>query len=187
MFKGVVIDHNSNWTLDVAWLFGGIDIIHYNDFSIQKMKDYDYVILSGGPINISGDDDVKEEKEFIRSTDKPVLGICLGMQIICIAHGEKLFELKTPRVGMIEKLGKLKLRYEHGWYINHIPDDFDGIIEHSDKNDCDIVKYIKHKNKPIMAFQGHPEESWEYGDKIKKRFYWMVFRYKFKKFFKGID
>lgn len=163
-YKGLIINHGTVFSNNIKLFLGKLDEMHYTDFNKDIADTYDYYILSGGPIHISDEDDIKEEKEFLKNCNKPVLGICLGLQILSIMEGCKLKELDKPRNNLYENLGELNMRYEHGWYIDTIPNNYSGIIEDN------IVKYIKHNTKPVIAYQGHPELSGESGLKIKRDF-----------------
>lgn len=162
--KGLIINHNSSYCSSLHKLFPDCDIISYSDFTIEKTNDYSYFILSGGEINISGIEDIKEEKEFIKTTKKPIFGVCLGMQIISICFGQKLLEIGyrvkgTRKIDIFDK--ELELVYNHGWYIPEAPDGFNGGKD-------EHVQYIYNDN--ILAFQAHPELSGESGLYLKEYF-----------------
>lgn len=156
--KGLIINHHSSYTPDIIKLFPECDYIDYLDFAPELMVPYDYFILSGGPVNISGPEDLVAEKEFLRTTDKPILGICLGLQILCLVFDPSLeYKKLDAHRGFPEPFAwemiDGKILYNHDWYFDQIPTGFDGKIEDG------ILTYMEHQTKPIMAFQGHPEKS----------------------------
>ena len=99
-------------------------------------------------------------------TEKPILGICLGLQIICNAYGGQMRKFEKNRK-INEDFGfvgeNYKMLYNHSYYFDEIPNEFIGEIKNN------VVVWMKHKNKPILAFQGHPEVT-DNGYKIKEFF-----------------
>jgi GMP synthase-like glutamine amidotransferase len=83
---GLIINHNTKYIGKVIGLFKDCDVMHWTNFNAERAESYDYIVLSGGPIDIDGDN-IKEEKEWLYKTNKPILGICLGLQILCLAYG----------------------------------------------------------------------------------------------------
>jgi len=166
--KGLIINHNTRYIDKLVELFD-CDVMNYNDFNIQQVEQYDYIVLSGGPIDISQEDDIVEEKEWLRQTNKPILGICLGLQILCIVY-DKILEYKRLKYDrklyeyLILENKNYDMYYNHSYYFSKLPEDFDGEIRNG------ILIYMEHELKPIMAFQGHPEMS-EQGPEIRDYFF----------------
>lgn len=165
--KGLIINHNTQYIDKLVELFN-CDVMNHTDFNIEKVEQYDYIILSGGPIDISKETDIVEEKLWLRETNKPILGICLGLQILCLVYDETLEykELENNRK-IYEKFEfentNYDMFYNHSYYFEKIPKDFIGEIKDG------ILIWMKHKTKPILAFQGHPEMS-EQGELIRDYF-----------------
>lgn len=164
---GLIINHSTKYIGQVIKLFDGCDVMHWRNFNADRCETYDYIILSGGPIDITGDN-LKEEKEWLKKTNKPVLGLCLGLQILCLVYDEELIYNTLPHNRkLFEKVTfageDYNMFYNHMYYFNKIPKDFVGEIHNN------ILIYMRHKTKPILAFQGHPEMT-ERGDKIKEIF-----------------
>ena len=54
--RGLIINHHSKFLEQLVKLsseFAQIEVIDYQEFSIEKAEKYDFIILSGGSINIS--------------------------------------------------------------------------------------------------------------------------------------
>lgn len=189
--KGLIISHDTYYGKKLVELFINCDIIDYKDFKIEKTRKYKYFILSGGSINISGDDDLIEEKEFIRSTKKPIFGICLGFQIICIAFGAELKEFTKENIspsslsirtgkrtilkGQIENRHhcyideKFRLPYKkkHKYLKPYTRTEYNNVDSATNEKVRNTICVI---NENIFAVQGHPEISGEFGKKIRDLF-----------------
>ena len=117
------------------------------------------VFLSNGP----GDpadlaDIVANVREIIGK--KPVVGICLGHQILAIALGGKTDKLKFGHRGgnhPVKDLeeGKIFITSQnHGYYVSEVPKDVE--VTQINLND-NTVEGMRHKNLPIYSVQYHPE------------------------------
>jgi GMP synthase-like glutamine amidotransferase len=164
---GLIINHDTKYIGKVIQLFKSCDVMHWQNFNAERAETYDYIVLSGGPIDITGNN-ILEEKEWLKNTNKPILGICLGLQILCLVYDETLTYNTLPANRKLNErvtfLGEdYNMFYNHMYYFNQIPKDFVGEIHNG------ILIYMRHKTKPILAFQGHPEMT-EKGEKIKDLF-----------------
>lgn len=77
----------------------------YEDFSLPDASSLDMLIIMGGPMDVFDyhmhawmEDEIAWVKEFI-ALDKPVLGICLGAQIIAAALGEEVYPGPHKEIG----------------------------------------------------------------------------------------
>ncbi len=95
---------------------------------------------------------------------KPVFGICLGHQILCIALGAKTYKLKFGHHGgnqpvMDMSTGKVEITSQnHNFAVDpdSIPDDLE--ITHINLND-NTVEGVCSKSLPLFSVQYHPEAS----------------------------
>ncbi len=75
------------------------------DDVLPKQQNFDMLIVMGGPMGIYDEGDhpwLKREKEFIAKTihaGKPVLGICLGAQLIADVLGARVFSNSEKEIG----------------------------------------------------------------------------------------
>lgn len=71
----------------------------YEDVRLPNLEEIDFLIIMGGPMSVNDEDKfswLKAEKQFIRAfikTKKPVLGICLGAQLIASSMGTGPFRI----------------------------------------------------------------------------------------------
>ncbi len=77
----------------------------YLDEPLPAMEQFHWLIVMGGPMNIHEHDRypwLAGEKEFLKRTieeEKPVLGICLGAQLIADALSSKVFAGQHKEIG----------------------------------------------------------------------------------------
>lgn len=77
----------------------------YNNDTLPQMEDFDWLIILGGPMNIYEEKTypwLASEKEFIAqaiAAKKPVLGICLGAQLIADVLGAKVKRNDFTEIG----------------------------------------------------------------------------------------
>lgn len=121
------------------------------------------VFLSNGP----GDPLVlKEEVETVKKLiDRkiPIFGICLGHQLLSIAHGYDTYKLKFGHHGgnhpiRSESSGLVEITAQNHNY--NVPDSITEIAEVTHKNLFDnTIEGLKYKNEPVFSVQHHPESS----------------------------
>ncbi|RUM28779.1 MAG: carbamoyl phosphate synthase small subunit [Aquifex sp.] len=123
----------------------------------------DAIFLSNGPGDpqrvIEGIRLVRKYKE-----KKPIMGICLGCQIIGLALGGKTYKLKFGHHGANHpvkdlRTGKIEITAQnHNFAID--PESLPQDVEITHVNLLDnTVEGIRHKELPIFALQYHPENS----------------------------
>ena len=137
------------------------------DFSAKEIMEYkpNGVVVSNGP----GDpkkcvDTINCVKEII-ATNLPVMGICLGNQIIALALGADTYKMKYGHRSQnqpVLELGTNKCyitTQNHGYAVN--ADSLRGTdlnIWFINANDA-TIEGLKYKQKPVFAVQFHPEAS----------------------------
>ncbi len=77
----------------------------YEEHVFPSLETFDLLVIMGGPMGAYNEDIypwLKGEKEFIRQAidaDKPVLGICLGSQLIADVLGARVYPAKEEEIG----------------------------------------------------------------------------------------
>jgi len=92
-----------------SWLdSNGYELTSTRFFESADLPDHkaiDLLVVMGGPMSVNDEDKfpwLALEKQFVREvidSGKPVLGICLGAQIIANAMGAKVFQNHTKEIG----------------------------------------------------------------------------------------
>lgn len=121
----------------------------------------DLVFLSNGP----GDpQDVPESIENIKKLigQKPIVGICLGHQLLTLALGGTTTKLKFGHRGCNHPVKDLETNkvtitsQNHGYVVETLPKEV--VATHININDG-TIEGMKHKTLPIFSVQFHPEAS----------------------------
>lgn len=127
-----------------------------------EAKEIGGIFLSNGP----GDPLTltEEKKEIQKLIDKniPIFAICLGHQMLSIAHGYDTYKLKFGQHGGNHPVANTENIVEitaqnHNY---NVPDNIIEIAEVTHKNLFDnTIEGVKYKNKEIFSVQHHPEAS----------------------------
>ncbi len=76
-----------------------------------SLDEIDFLVVMGGPMSVNDEDEfpwLSPEKKFIRSAidlKKPVLGICLGAQLIANAMGARVYQNSAKEIGWFSVQG----------------------------------------------------------------------------------
>jgi len=138
--------------------------ISAEDIIVQiENKEIDGVFLSNGP----GDPLIlKEEQEKIRkliSHKVPLFGICLGHQLLSIAHGYDTYKLQFGHHGGNHPVKNLLNNIVEITAQNHnynVPDNITEVATVTHTNLFDnTIEGLKYNDSPTMSVQHHPEAS----------------------------
>jgi len=127
-------------------------------------KEIDGVFLSNGPGDPLILKDIHQKIKKLLEANIPMFGICLGHQLLSIAHGYKTYKLKFGHHGGNHPV-KNSNRYPEVEITaqNHnynVPKEIEEIAEITHKNLFDgTIEGIKYKNKKVFSVQYHPEAS----------------------------
>jgi GMP synthase-like glutamine amidotransferase len=131
----------------------------------KDLSMFDAIILSGGyRFNvIDHEKDYTKELRLIRTTNKPIFGICLGFELICYAYHEKLEKLRAKENGIIrlkilkkdnifKNVKNIRVFENHRWRVRKVKN----LVELASSKDG--IEIVKHKSKRIYGVQFHPEK-----------------------------
>ncbi len=151
-----------------------VDVQIYKQLQLASLNEYDLYILTGTHHNYMGTvieewDNLLSERELIMDSNKPIIGICYGYELIATVFGSEIdfYEQRVRgdyKIKFIKDIG-LDINKEYTVYGNHllyiskVGQDLETIA--SSEHGPEI---IKHKTKPIYGLQFHPEKEAETTD-----------------------
>jgi GMP synthase-like glutamine amidotransferase len=131
---------------------------HYSDVSEEDTINCSKIILSGTALKDNVTLGQPEKFDWIRKVDKPILGICAGMQTIGVAFG--LLLTRCLEIGMTQIItvsenplfGTSFKAYSLHNYTVESSEEFE-ILAESEK----CIQAMKHKQKAVFGVLFHPE------------------------------
>ena len=173
-----IIDFGSQYTKLIARRIREKNIYseifsYKTDISTLKKQNIKAVILSGGPSSVYNNKSPKINWS-LKEINKPVLGICYGMQLIIQEWGGKIVSKGNGEYGnanvaiknknqIFNNLNKkINVWMSHGDQVVELTKDWNEIAV-SDNN---IIAGIQHKILPIYGLQFHPEVNHTIGGEI---------------------
>ncbi len=153
-------------------------VLRNDEVKIEELSTFDKFVLSPGP-GLPQDAGVMSELIAKFHKDKPILGVCLGMQAIAEFYGGTLHNL--PQVlhgvqsdcflkddgGLLFKgiQSPFKIGHYHSWVVD--PSSIPIELQVTSVNEYGHIMAIQHQNDPICGVQFHPESILtEHGLKI---------------------
>ena len=156
-------------------------ILDHNDqIDFGRLPEIKGLIISGGKGNPFEPLNLTTNFVAMMNLDVPTIGFCLGHEIIAVAYQAKVkrlaeYQSRKQRI-VIDKPDdpifsgiespNFMIQKKHQFHIPSCPKDFE-ILGHSEV--CPI-EVIRHKDKHIYGFQGHPEVSGTDGITIMRNF-----------------
>lgn len=158
--KALLIDHDDSFTFNVKWWlssFYNVEVLHHASLAEIQNKNFDLIVLSPGPKSPS---DYPHVLNFLKTypVAQPILGICLGFQLMTLAEGGRVSTYAPPLHGKTSALvsnnqtfnGSVVARYHS--MICEVPECF-RILATSQ----DFAMWAVHQDRKWMGLQFHPE------------------------------
>lgn len=171
--KILVFDNYDSFTYNLVHLVEKIlhqrvDVYRNDQIALEKVKDYDKIILSPGP-GIPSEAGLLLPLIREYAATKSMLGVCLGHQAIGEAFGGKLENLSTVYHGVATPV---KLTATKSVLFKGLPDEFEvgryhswivaeeGLpkeLEVTARDDNNFIMAMQHKKYDVKGVQFHPE------------------------------
>jgi len=179
--KIYVVDNGGQWTHRIWRVIREIECetkLIPNTTPVANI-DADALVLSGGAPRIAWESPkLGLCTDYIKHFKGPILGICVGHQLMAVYYGGKAGPSEIPEYG----LAKVEVLEEDDLFKG-IPREFLAWESHNDEvkavkdfailalsENCKI-QAIKHKTKPHYGIQFHPEiNDTEHGEEIYRNF-----------------
>ncbi len=177
----LIVDMGSQYT-HVIWRtvrdLGAEAKIVQKDVPSKELSSANAVILSGGPSSVTRDP-FHSLPAFIKSSSIPILGICLGHQLVAHTLGGKVVKGKSAEYG----ISKIEVDRQ-GVILKGMPSTFNAWVSHFDEvekmpegfvslahSETCKVEVMENATRKIFCTQFHPE-VWhtEHGETIIKNF-----------------
>jgi anthranilate synthase component II len=180
--KVLVFDNYDSFTYNLVHLVHQVanvkvDVFRNDEISLEKVKDYDKIILSPGPgIPSEAGMLLPLVKEY--AATKSILGVCLGHQAIGEAFGGQLVNLKNVFHGVATPVtiasGNITENVEpsegglftglpsvfpvgryHSWVLSD--DELPSELRITARDENGYIMALEHKNYDVQGVQFHPE------------------------------
>ncbi len=184
----LLVDNYDSYTYNVFHLLASVSgeepiVIHNDMVSWRALSrwDFDAIVLSPGPGHPGRWHDFGVCADILRSSESPVLGICLGHQGLGRALSGLVGSAPCAMHGRLSQVHHLGAGLFEG-----LPQDFSVVRYHSLAvtgpigpegrvtawTDDGVVMGIEHRSRPLWGVQFHPESiATEYGRAVVENFY----------------
>ena len=134
------------------------NVRHFTEVITEDLNQCSRVVLSGTPLRDIGTLNQPEKFHWIEEIEKPVLGICAGMQTIGVMFGarlEKKLEIGMTNINTVRDNRLFSGGYQayslHSYCVGEVAN-FEVLAE-----SAMCIQAIKHKDKEIFGVLFHPE------------------------------
>jgi GMP synthase-like glutamine amidotransferase len=165
----LIINNGTSHIEELKRLVDGekVEVVEFGKINSINYKNFDLIILSGSShfpiLSLSHQELYPQEIELILNSEKPILGVCLGFELIAYAFGATMNRLNFKELGIVKirptnnsplfkDIPSFEVYEAHRWTINEVPIGFDELARSKDG-----VEVFQHKNRKVFGFQFHPE------------------------------
>ena len=176
MTRILVFDNYDSFTYNLVHLAEKIlhrkvEVYRNDQLPLEKVKDFDKIILSPGP-GLPSEAGLLLPLIREYASSKSILGVCLGHQAIGEAFGGRLVNLSTVYHGVATPVrigGSARSRsrlfegmpetFEAGRYHSWVVSDegFPEALEVTARDEKDLIMALQHKTFDVQGVQFHPE------------------------------
>ncbi|MFJ7213445.1 aminodeoxychorismate synthase component I [Amycolatopsis sp. NPDC098790] len=171
--RTLLLDNHDSYTFNLFQLIAEVNgteptVVLNDDPALASLRlaDFDNIVISPGPGRPQNPRDVGLVVDLLRRTTLPVLGVCLGHQIIAHVAGADVDAAPEPRHGHLAKI-----THDGDDLFAGIPPEFVAVRYHSlcvaeplppelvvtATADDGVVMAMRHRTQPSWGVQFHPE------------------------------
>ena len=166
----VVVDHYDSYTWNLVHLIASVtgvlpDVVEHDAVTLADLAAYSHVVLSPGPGTPDDPADFAIGREVLLAADRPVLGVCLGMQGLVTTYGGVVTRVE-PAHGELATV-----THDGTGLFAGVPDGFAAVRYHSlaaielppmlrrtaVDRDSGVTMAVAHETLPLVGVQFHPE------------------------------
>ncbi|HQY19020.1 MAG TPA: aminodeoxychorismate/anthranilate synthase component II [Ferruginibacter sp.] len=171
--KILVFDNYDSFTYNLVHMVEKIvgirpDVYQNDSISLEKVNNYDKIILSPGP-GLPSEAGLLLPLIKKYAASKSILGVCLGHQAIAEAFGGRLLNLSTVYHGVDSNCTvfnnhnslfkglpeNIKVGHYHSWVVSEV--DFPQMLEITARDENGNIMALQHKQYDVKGVQFHPE------------------------------
>ena len=175
--KILIFDNYDSFTYNLVHvvekiIHNKVDVYRNDKISLEKIKDYDKIILSPGP-GLPCESGLLLSLIEKYASCRSILGVCLGQQAIAETFGGKLENLKNVYHGVATKIkvndkrtssendvfkslpNELEVGRYHSWIVSK--ENFPGDLEITAEDENGYIMGLRHKKFDVQGVQFHPE------------------------------
>jgi anthranilate synthase/aminodeoxychorismate synthase-like glutamine amidotransferase len=178
-----VVDHHDSYTWNLAHLVAAVTgtlpaVVAHDEVCLADLDRFTHVVLSPGPGRPDDPHDFAVGRAVLAAADRPVLGVCLGMQAIVVAAGGRVERVRPAHgeVAVVTHDGRgllcgvpspLRAVRYHSLAAVEVP----ACLEVSAWAEDGTVMGVRHRELPLEGVQFHPESILsEYGELLVANF-----------------
>jgi len=145
----------------------GVDVIRNDQLDLASVDKYDRIVLSPGP-GLPSESGLMPDLIERYHKQKPILGVCLGMQALAQHYDIPLKNLDQVRHGQVTEISfdgdnalfksimaPMEVGLYHSWIVDHesLPDEMQALAFSKEG----VLMAMQHKELPLTGIQFHPE------------------------------
>jgi anthranilate synthase/aminodeoxychorismate synthase-like glutamine amidotransferase len=184
--RTLLIDNHDSFTYNLFQLLAEVNecepLVVRNDeqsWSQLEQLEFDNVVISPGPGRPEKEQDFGVCAEVIRRCERPLLGVCLGLQGVGWAEGGRIERAPEPMHGRV-----VSIEHDGTGFFAGIPNPFRAVRYHSlalahplpstlreTAGSDGVPMAVEHRHRPQWGVQFHPESiATEHGKQLISNF-----------------
>ncbi|MGH3349212.1 MAG: anthranilate synthase component II [Nocardioides sp.] len=169
MSNVVVVDHHDSYVWSLVHMIAQVsgvmpDVVEHDEVKLGDLAAYTHVVLSPGPGHPGDPADFAVGRDVLLAAERPVLGVCLGMQGLVTAYGGVVDRIEPAHgeVASVTHDGRgvfagipspLEAVRYHSLAAVSVPD----VLEVTARSEDGVVMGVRHRSLPLEGVQFHPE------------------------------